>query len=305
MSTPNDQALSCIVVHFQSPATLSATLAALRAAGVVSASTVVVDNSVSDEASESARTIAERAGCLFLRVDNRGYAAAANSGLQFLTSQGLREELLLLSTHESLPEPDAVEKLTAAFRSDPAIAVAGPLLFNSETVGSKIWSGGGRLSAVLKRPRHHTGKLSDDGAPVDRTWLDGAFTLYETAVLEQQRLDESYFLYFEETDLHVRLARLGRRVVIVPGAHASQSSNGIPPRLLGRNLFLFQVKLFSPWRGRLAVCFEVGRSLVRKLLTRRGRWGDSVSIVSGWLEGERNIRTSPDSEASAPASRAQ
>jgi N-acetylglucosaminyl-diphospho-decaprenol L-rhamnosyltransferase len=305
MSARSKLELSCIVVHFQSPETLPATLAALDAARVPGASTVVVDNSVSDEASESARTIAESAGCLFVRVANRGYAAAANSGLQFLTAQGLRTELVLLSTHESLPEPDAVERLMAAFRSDPAIAVAGPLLFNSETVGSKIWSGGGRLSAVLKRPRHHTGKLRDEGAPVDRDWLDGAFTLYETAVLEQQRLDESYFLYFEETDLHVRLARLGRRVVIVPGAHASQSSNGIPPRLLGRNLFLFQVKLFSPWRGRLAVGFEVGRSLVRKLITRRGQWGDAASIFSGWLEGERSVRTGAHREASLPASRAR
>ncbi|ASD23155.1 hypothetical protein B7495_14425 [Cryobacterium sp. LW097] len=299
MSARNELELSCIVVHFQSPATLPATLAALRAAQVLSDRTVVVDNSESDEASESAREIAESAGCLFLRVDNRGYAAAANSGLQFLTSLGLRTELLLLSTHESLPEPNTVEKLMAAFQTDPAIAVAGPLLFNSETADSKIWSGGGRLSAVLKRPRHHTGKLKDEGPPVDRAWLDGAFTLYETAVLEQQRLDESYFLYFEETDLHVRLARLGRRVVIVPGAHASQSSNGIPPRLLGRNLFLFQVKLFSVWRGRLAVCFEVGRSLVRKLLTRRGQWRDSASIVSGWLEGEKVLRAGSRTDESA------
>ncbi|MEC5184463.1 N-acetylglucosaminyl-diphospho-decaprenol L-rhamnosyltransferase [Cryobacterium sp. MP_3.1] len=301
MSVSDGLQLSCIVVHFESPATLPATLAALEAAQVLSAKTVVVDNSMSDEASESARAIAESAGCLFLRVDNRGYAAAANSGLQFLTSRGLRTERVLLSTHESLPEPDAVKKLLAAFQSDQAIAVAGPLLFNSGTVGSEIWSAGGRLSRVLKRPRHHTDKLDLQGAPVDRAWLDGAFTLYETAVLEEVKLDESYFLYFEETDLHVRLARLGRRVVVVPGAHASQSSNGIPPRLLGRNLFLFQAKLFSPWRGRLAVGFEAGRSLARKLLTRRGQWRDSASIISGWLEGEKSVRAGARSDESAIA----
>lgn len=291
--------LSCIVVHFQSAATLPATLAALRASGVLSARTIVVDNSVSDEASESARSIAGIAGCLFLRVDNRGYAAAANSGLQYLTLQGLRTKLVLLSTHESLPESDAVEKLMAAFETDPAIAVAGPLLYNSGSVESKIWSAGGRLSSLLKRPRHHTEALDAQGAPVDRDWLDGAFTLYDTTVLEQQKLDESYFLYFEETDLHVRLARLGRRVVVVPGAHASQSSNGIPPRLLGRNLFLFQAKLFSPWRGRLAVGFEAGRSLTRTLLTRRGKWADSASIISGWLEGEKLLRTGANTQQSA------
>ena len=283
--------LSCIVVHFQSPGTLPATLTALDAAHVPGASTVVVDNSLSDSDSEAARATAQSAGCLFIRVDNRGYAAAANSGLQFLEARGLRTELVLLSTHESLPEPDAVERLIAAFESDPAIAVAGPLLFNSGPVGREVWSAGGRLSRVLKRPRHYTEELDGQSAPVDRAWLDGAFTLYETAVLERQRLDESYFLYFEETDLHVRLARLGRRVVVVPGAHASQSSNGIPPRLLGRNLFLFQAKLFSPWRGRLAVVFEAGRSFMRKLLTKRGSWADSASIISGWVEGERSLRT--------------
>lgn len=304
MSAHVELELSCIVVHFQSTATLSATLAALQAARVRNASTVVVDNSMSDHASESARAIADSAGCLFLRVDNRGYAAAANSGLHFLASQGLRTELVLLSTHESLPEPDAVEKLMVAFQTDPAIAVAGPQLFNSGTVGSEIWSSGGRLSSVLKRPRHHTAKLDVQGAPVDRAWLDGAFTLYETAVLEQQRLDEAYFLYFEETDLHVRLARLGRRVVVVPGAHASQSSNGIPPRLLGRNLFLFEAKLFSSWQGRLAVGLEAGRSLTRKLLTKRGEWADSANIVRGWLEGEKCLR-SDRAEAPARASRAR
>jgi N-acetylglucosaminyl-diphospho-decaprenol L-rhamnosyltransferase len=291
MNAQPDIALSCMVVHFQSTLTLPATLAALRAARVPSGSTVVVDNSVSDEASQSARAIAESAGCLFVRVDNQGYAAAANSGLRFLTSRGLRTEHVLLSTHESLPEPDAVERLLAAFHSDPAIAVAGPVLFNSALGGSEIWSAGGRLSGVLKRPRHHTEKLDRQGAPVDRDWLDGAFTMYETAVLEEQKLDESYFLYFEETDLHVRLARLGRRIVIVPGAHASQSSNGIPPRLLGRNLFLFQAKLFSPWRGRLAVGFEAGRSVARKMLRRRGQWSDSASIIGGWWEGEKRRRT--------------
>ena len=301
MSARGELELSCIVVHYQSPGTLPATLAALDAARVLGRSTVVVDNSVSDSASETARAIAESAGCLFLRVDNRGYAAAANSGLQFLEARGLRTELVLLSTHESLPEPDAVEKLMAAIQSDPAIAVAGPLLFNSGTVGSEIWSAGGRLSAVLKRPRHHTEHLDAQSAPVDRAWLDGAFTLYETAVLEEQRLDESYFLYFEETDLHVRLARLGRRIVVVPGAHASQSSNGIPSRLLGRNLFLFQAKLFSPGRGRLAVAFEAGRSFARKLVTRRGSWTDSASIISGWVEGERSLRAGTRTDDSARA----
>lgn len=275
--------VACIVVHHNSPETLVITLESLCASGMLRDQILVVDNS--SDAAPSALPAVE--GFFVLCTSNRGYAAAVNDGLSHLNAQGRARPFTLVSTHESLPAPDAVRSLRDELLNDQTIAVVGPTLLNADS-GRKIWSVGGLLTPRLKLPRHHVDlDVYTLEAGVDREWLDGAFTMYRTADLEEFKLDETYFLYFEETDLHTRLRRAGRRVVWVPRASVSQRSSGIPPRLLGRNLFLFHHKLFSKNTGRLAVSFELGRSLARALFTQRGRWSAFPEILKGWLEGEK------------------
>lgn len=274
--------VACIVVHHNSPATLVHTLDALILTGVTREQILIVDNSA-----EQGRFLPSADDLTVLYTDNRGYAAAVNDGLDYLNLNGLAKPFTLISTHESLPAPDAVRLLLRELADDATIAVAGPTLLNADA-DMQVWSLGGRLTPALKLPRHHIDAAAHTQSPaVDREWLDGAFTLYRTIDLEQFKLDESYFLYFEETDLHTRLSRSGRRVVWVPSASVSQRSSGIPPRLLGRNLFLFHRKLFSRTSGRLAVSFELVRALARAALTRRGRWGAFPEIARGWREAEQ------------------
>lgn len=193
--------VACIVVHHNSPATLVDTLEALCASGVPRAQILVVDNS--SESAPAAQPVAE--GFTVLYTSNRGYAAAVNEGLAYLNAQGLALSFTLISTHESLAAPDAVRALRDALMADPSIAVAGPTLLNADS-DMQIWSVGGRLTPRLKLPRHHVdADAVTQESVVDREWLDGAFTMYRTADLEEFTLDEAYFLYFEETDLHTRL----------------------------------------------------------------------------------------------------
>ena len=274
--------VACIVVHHNSPDTLIVTLEALCSSGVPRDEILVVDNSSTGVADPPSAN-----GFAVLHTSNRGYAAAVNEGLSYLNANGRARPFTLVSTHESLPASDAVRRLRDELLADPSIAVVGPTLMNADS-GRKVWSVGGFLTPRLKLPRHHVDldvQVPETG--VDREWLDGAFTMYRTAELEEFTLDETYFLYFEETDLHTRLRRAGRRVVWVPRATVSQRSSGIPSRLLGRNLFLFHHKLFSKTTGRLAVSFELGRSVARALLTKRGRWSAFPEIAKGWQEGER------------------
>ena len=285
--------VACIVVHHNSPNTLSVTLEALCASGVPRDEILVVDNST--VVADSPPT----GGFAVLRTSNRGYAAAVNEGLSYLSAHGRARPFTLVSTHESLPAPDAVHLLRDELLSDPSIAVVGPTLMNADS-GRKVWSVGGFLTPRLKLPRHHVDPdVQSPEAGVDREWLDGAFTMYRTSELEEFILDETYFLYFEETDLHTRLRRAGRRVVWVPRATVSQRSSGIPSRLLGRNLFLFHYKLFSKTTGRLAVSFELGRSVARALLTKRGRWSAFPEIAKGWQEGERLTLATEDADSTS------
>ena len=73
-----------------------------------------------------------------------------------------------------------------------------------------------------------------------RAWLDGAFCLYRADLLRAMPFRTDFFLYFEETELHTRIRKAGYGVAWVPTASVEQSSTGVPPRLLGRNLQKYQ-----------------------------------------------------------------
>ncbi|KKX98240.1 glycosyltransferase family 2 protein [Microbacterium sp. Ag1] len=272
--------VACIVVHHRSPDTVLQTIASLESAGIARNNILVVDNSGDDEL---VGRLEER-GTAAIQTENRGYAAAANVGLEELRRSGRARAFTLIATHEVLPEADAVRELREVM-ADERVAVAGPTLLHGAP--ARTWSEGGRLSPVLRIPSHH--REEDAGARhgVDRDWLDGAFTLYRTADLEAHRLDEIYFLYFEETDLHTRLRRAGKRVVWVPSAAVHQESSGTPPRLIGRNLFLFHHKLFSNTSGRCAVGVQFARAVAKAVLRRRDSFAAAGQILAGWRDGER------------------
>jgi len=283
-----------IVVHHNSVQSLQPTLHALVNSGLSAESILVVDNSSSETAALDAAALCG-SDFRYLRTDNRGYAAAVNRGLTFLNDEELNRQFVLVSTHESIAESGAVRALRDCMSDDPGIAVAGPTLMNAELEDDRVWSLGGKLTRFLKLPRHFVDdNFSENAAPVDRDWLDGAFTLYRTSVLREIALEESYFLYFEETDLHTRLKRSRHRVVWVPSARVSQRSSGIPPRLLGRNLFLFNARLFSRNRGRAAVVFELARFIAKAMIQRNSGFTDVISIYKGWRRAEAQLRNSAE-----------
>lgn len=300
--------LAAIVVHHNSPGTLLHTLQALSDAGLPNGVILVVDNSDQAAAVEAAKSIAGSDFPL-LHTTNRGYAAAVNDGLACLAKRGLSREFTVVATHESIAAPEALSVLRTAILADDRIAVVGPTLINAESDEERLWSAGGMLSRILKRPQHQrSGSSFNTNETVDREWLDGAFAMYRTSLLTSFGVDETYFLYFEETDLHTRLRRAGLRVAWVPLARVSQRSSGIPPQLLGRNLFLFQARHFSRTRGRVAVGYEVLRSIGRTALTSRGHWSDVKKILTGWIQGEAIVRTTDfaravKSQASEPSVR--
>lgn len=272
--------VACIVVHHRSPDTVIQTVSALESSGIAPTGILVVDNSGDDEV---VRRLEER-GTTAIQTANRGYAAAAHVGLEELRRSGRLRPFTLIATHEVLPEAGAVRELRDVIASDESIAVAGPTLLHGAP--ARTWSKGGRLSPVLRLPSHHRDD-SGAGRSVDRDWLDGAFTLYRTTDLETHRLDEVYFLYFEETDLHTRLRRAGKRVVWVPGAAVQQESSGTPPRLIGRNLFLFHHKLFTDMSGRCAVGVQFARAVAKGVLRRQDSLAAAGQILAGWMDGER------------------
>ena len=233
--------VAAVVVHHRSYGTVAESVQRLLAEGINAESLIVVDNSEQpDRRYHLEASLPPNVAVLF--VANKGYGAAVNTGLDhFAEISRTAPDFFLVATHETNPRPGAVGELLTAM-ADPTVAVAGPTLISGKE-SEFVWSAGGYMAAATRVPSHYHHRaslqvLNGAAAPEERDWLDGAFLLYRWKDIIEHRVDESFFLYMEETDLHLRLGKAGRRVVWVPHARVWQDSNGIPPYFLARNLRL-------------------------------------------------------------------
>lgn len=263
-----------VVVHHRSYDTVAETVSGLLSQGLGLANIVLVDNS---EYSAQGVPLCFRLpeNLTVLQTANRGYGAAVNTALDyFAEARGEPPKYFIVATHETRTRPDAVRHLFDALENDSAAALAGPTIVGTGRDGEFVWSTGGYLSDALHLPQHydHRAPLTPElvsGAPIVRTWLDGAFIMYRWSDIAAFRVEESFFLYMEETDLHLRLREAGLHALWVPAAVVWQSSSGIPPYYLARGLRMLLRRHDSPWRRALVVPLWVIRNfLVQSIKSR-------------------------------------
>lgn len=288
--------IAAVVVHHRSYDSLPETVNRLLSEGVAPSKLVVIDNSEDPDNSERLKSSLP-ADVSLVFCSNAGYGAAVNHGVRWHAENTSRTDFLLVSTHESLPEVGAVQKLQLALQERKRAAVAGPALVTG--IDSDIvWSLGGYFSPLLGLPRHRNHKTprTELGASESRSvdWLDGAFLMFRRSVIEEHAIDESFFLYMEETDHQQLLQRRGWSVVIEPSAVVWQSSGGVPPYYQTRNIQLFQDKNGSRLQRALSAPYIIAHAIARDVVKRRGtsQWGP---LIAGWKAGNSLKRDSPPS----------
>lgn len=274
-----------IVVHYRNYELIGPTLASLVEQGIQASSIVVVDTSEDPSMSDNLKSLVP-VGAHLMFVQNRGYGSGVNAGLDYWSQVSEpKPDFILVATHEVLPHANAVRELRRHMTSDESIGAAGPTLICGEGNESFVWSKGGRLSPRLGLPQHHGHRdplrpVEPDSLAEDRQWLDGAFVLYRSAALERARFNENYFMYMEETDLHLRLQRDGYRLSWVPTSTVWQSSNGVPPYYFARNLRMLYQQSSRAGLGRLAVPVAVSRRFLSEARHGRG-WVSGRALAKG------------------------
>lgn len=265
--------VAAVVVHHRSYETIAEAVYLLIQQGIQPENLVLIDNSEEPDRRGELRNSVP-GGVEICYEDNRGYGAAVNAGTDYFRKRLQNNfEFLLVSTHETRPSPGALRALVEALERDPSAAVAGPtLLSGSET--EFVWSGGGHLEPVTHIPSHYFHRAALDTLkewrlPEERDWLDGAFLLYRWNDINDFRMSEDFFLYMEETDLHLRLGKAGRKSLWVPEAQVWQSSGGIPPYYLARNLRLLFRRHESILRRLTVVPYAVSRRIAADVLRRK------------------------------------
>ncbi len=281
-----DSSLAAIYVSYNTRDLLRASLRSLFDSlsryGPDQAEVWVVDNASGDG---STAMVAEEfpAVRLIANADNRGFGAANNQAIG--ASQG--DHLLLLNP-DTIVEADAPARLSGFLAEHPEAAVIGPALVSPD--GSFQHSAfrfpnlamgfieffplnhrllDARLNG--RYPRSHYRQPFQVDHP-----LGACLLLGRTAVEQVGLFDESFFMYYEEVDLCLRLRRAGWQAWCLPQArvvhYGGQSTGQVAPEMF-RQLHSNKLRLFRKH-------YSPATCLVARWILRLGAWRRRLELRS-------------------------
>ncbi|MFN4100012.1 MAG: glycosyltransferase family 2 protein [Pararhodobacter sp.] len=213
----------CVILNWRTAdMTLKAAQAAMIAMEGIEGAITLVDNDSQDGSFEAMTEAA--AGWPRVRVlqagRNGGFGAGNNHGIRAGLPDGSKPDYVFILNSDAFPEPDAIRVLVDYLDTHPEVGFAGSAIrgdddvphvtaFRFPSIASELEGAAqtGPISRLLK------GSIVAPPLPAMTTkvdWLAGASVLMRQPLLDQIGLfDETFFLYFEETDLFLRGARAG------------------------------------------------------------------------------------------------
>lgn len=161
---------------------------------------------------------------------NGGFSYGNNGVLREYMSKQEKPDYFWLLNSDTLVRPGALEALLDYAKKNPKAGILGSRLefpdttaqhshFRFPSVASEFESSANNgVISRLFRHRQVAPPISDEIGQYD--WLSGASMFIRREVLEDVGLfDETYFLYFEETDFCLRAAKAGWQCWYVPDSH--------------------------------------------------------------------------------------
>lgn len=269
---PPDASASCdlgvVIVNYR---TLDLTLqcvASLLEHAITSADRIiVVDNASPDGSGERLQETLPAGVQVVLSKVNGGFGAGVNIGIAALTT-----ELVLVLNPDTYFLRNNMHLVRQIFESQPRVGVAGLKLINTD--GSLQYSARrfyslsdivarrtvlGRLRPMRKLIGSHLLQQQWLEESFEADWVMGTgFVVRRSAFEQVGRMDEGYFLYFEEVDLCARMWVNGWRVVAIPQVelvheHQRHSQAGIwssSGQVHLRSMMRFFSKFGVPWIAR-------------------------------------------------------
>jgi len=204
---------------------------------------VVADNCSPDNSVAMIRSYIALAGigwwCTFLALPRNGGFAYGNN--QAIKAEGGSAEWVWLLNPDTLAFDGALTSLVQFMQANPCAGIVGGRAENRDgTVRRSCFrfpSPLGELEGVLRsRPasallQRYVIAPSIPDVPTRVDWVSGASMMVRRSVLDEIGfLDDSYFMYFEETDFCLRAARAGFECWYLPASriiHLVGQSSGV------------------------------------------------------------------------------
>jgi N-acetylglucosaminyl-diphospho-decaprenol L-rhamnosyltransferase len=202
--------------------TLRAAEAAEVAMAGIAGAITVVDNDSGDGSFEKMRdALKDRPRFRVVQSGrNGGFGAGNNCGIRLGLTDGRRPDYVYILNSDAFPAPDAIRLLLDHLQANPGVGLAGSYIhgpdgephvtcFRFPSVASEFEGAArtGPISRLLAKRVVPMGVPERTG-PVE--WLAGASMMIRESVIQTVGIfDETFFLYFEETDLCRRAAEAG------------------------------------------------------------------------------------------------
>ncbi|MEM1416104.1 MAG: glycosyltransferase family 2 protein [Myxococcota bacterium] len=223
----------CIVLNYKTPdLAVQATEAARAQLAAYPGSYVhIVDNDSRDGSYEKLRKAVREHGWSDVRVThagrNGGYGAGNNIGIRAALRDPSPPDYLYILNPDARPDEGSIAALVDFMERTPDAAAAGSALhgpdgephntaFRFPTFESEVIAGFrlGVVARLFKEREVAIRPIPSETREVD--WTAGASLMIRRSVLEEVGLfDETFFLYFEETDLCRRMRLAGYRIYYV------------------------------------------------------------------------------------------
>lgn len=172
---------------------------------------LVVDNDSADQTCEIIEKNYPQVKLLKLGC-NSGFAHANNVGIQYAMEQGY--EYVLLINEDTVADPSLIQKLLKYADNKTAVI---PLIYMNGSK-TKVWYAAGKLDFEKCRVINCQENLKSRVTEV--TFMTGCCMFIHTDVFREVGLfDENFFMYYEDTDLSLRMYEHQIKMLYVPDTY--------------------------------------------------------------------------------------
>lgn len=255
--------IGVVTVTYNSADVLPAFLECMRAQSHRNYILFAVDNASKDDTTRVLRTWTDERIRVISNPDNRGVAAGNNQGIRAALEAGCQSVLLINNDTEF--EPALIATLDTGFDAH-AVEMTCPKIMYWD-LPDRIWAAGGTFQPWRGYRSVHVGLDETDRGQYDRarliSYVPTCCVLIKRGVFQKiGMMDESYFVYWDDTDFMYRAMRSGVRLIYLPNVKlmhkvASLTGGSDTPfaiRYGTRNSIYFMLKHFGlvltlPWLG--------------------------------------------------------
>ena len=221
-------AVYIILLNWNSAADTLRCLRALTLLRGVQARVMVVDNGSEPADLERLRSGIARWGLAVELVEtgeNLGFGGGCNVGMRLTLERGA--EFVWLLNNDAVPHPDALQAMLRVMERDGEVAAVGSVIYDLERPERVQTWGGGWIWRWAGVARHHRRPV----AARRLDYLTAASILLRREALERAGLfdEDTFFMYWEDTDLCFRLRAQGWKLAVAGDAviwHQRSSSLG-------------------------------------------------------------------------------